>query len=352
MHSVVIIPYRPQASHDILVWTLDGYAGQKLEPGHTMEVRVGVDGAEEPLDTAGIERSTPSIVVHKYPLIGAAAVRNRLAREVPDFTTLLIFGNADARPEPTMVQQHAYTMANLPSHSLVLGAAPWERISPTVIDAMIDQTPMIFSYCQATPRTWYNFRIAYSLNLSVRYEDFVSCGGFHDLIRPYYYEDLAFGCRVLGPERKGLFFEPDARVLHRHPMTFDQYLDREELLGMMAPVLSKICPEAFTVLMGGRSAEEIAEDFRRKLAGDPGVYRRIYQRLRDNLAQPADTLGTGKARQRAIDALFQLHIPVKLLVFRVGFVHGMELVDDSHWPQRRPQGLWHKLLQLPNKQYV
>jgi hypothetical protein len=346
MYTVVVIPYRPRASHDTLAWTLDGYAEQRLEPGHTIEVRVGIDGAEEPLDTAGLEYSTPSITVHKFPFIGAAAVRNRLVREVSDSTTLLIFGNADARPESTMVQQHADTMATLPPHSLVLGAAPWERTSPTVIDAMIDQTPMIFSYCQATPRTWYNFRIAYSLNLSVRYDDFVACGGFHDLIRPYYYEDLAFGCRVLGPERKGLFYEPDARVLHRHPMTFDQYLDREELLGMMAPVLARNCPEAFGVLMAGRSAEEIAEDFRRKLASDPGVYRRIYQRLRDNLAQPAETLGTGKARQRAIDSLFQLHIPVKLLAFRAGFVRGMELIDDMHWKERKPAGLWRALMEI------
>jgi hypothetical protein len=344
MHTVVIIPYRPYKSHETLAWTLDGYAEQRLVPGHTMEVRVGVDGAEEPLDIAGLERSTPLITVHKYPLIGAAAVRNRLVREVPDSTTLLIFGNADARPEPTMVQQHADTMATLPPRSLVLGAAPWERIAPTVFDAMLDQTPMIFSYCRVTPRTWHNFRIAYSLNLSVRYEDFVACGGFHDLIRPYYYEDLAFGCRALGPDRKGLFYEPDARVLHRHPMTFDQYLDREELLGMMAPVLARNCPEAFSVLLAGRSAEEIAADFRRKLAGDFGVYRRMYKGLLDNLEKPAETLGVGETKQRTIDALYQMHMPVKLLAFRAGFVHGMDLIDDVHWKDRKPAGLWRALI--------
>ncbi len=345
MHTAVIIPYRPQASHDGLAWTLDGYGRQKLEPGHSMEIRVGVDGAAEPLDVSEFHGSTHTISFHHFPFMGAAWTRNRLVQKVPSSTTLLIFGNADARPECNMVQQHANTMATLPPRSLVLGSAPWERLAPTVIDAMIDGTPMIFSYCHVVPRNLYSFRVAYSLNLSVRYDDFLACGGFHDLIRPYYYEDLEFACRLLGPGRKGLFFDPDARVLHRHPMTLDQYLDREELLGIMAPVLAKTCPDTFAVLMAGRSVEQIAADFRHKLAGDPSVYQRIYQRLHNNLVLPADTLGEGESRRRAIDALFQLHIPVKLLAFRLGFVRGMDLVDDIHWQARKPAGLWRAMLE-------
>jgi hypothetical protein len=227
-------------------------------------------------------------------------------------------------------------MDRLPPGSLVLGAAPWERQAPTVLDTLIDATPMIFSYCHAQPHRWYSFRIAYSLNLSVRHSDFVACGGFPDLIRPYYYEDLAFGCRLLGPQRPGLFYEPDARVLHRHPMTFEQYLDREELLGLTAPVLACVCPEAFRILMAGRAAKQIADDFRVKLRGDTSVYRRLYQRLREKLALPAERLGQGPARIRAIETLYQLHIPVKLLAFRLGFLRGMELADDRFWPQRKP----------------
>jgi hypothetical protein len=340
MHTAVILPYRPHADHGIIRWTLEGYAQQALAAGDSLEVYVGIDGAAPGMEVLVPPPSPYLIEVQTFPYMGAAAVRNALVRALPGTTDLLIFGNADARPAHDFVQRHSCAIAGLPPQSLVLGAAPWERHSSTVIDVLIDTTPMIFSYCHATAHCWYPFRIAYSLNLSVRYRDFVASGGFPDLIRPYYYEDLAFGCRVLGPTRQGLYYEPAARVLHRHPMTFEQYLDREELLGIMAPVLAQVCPEAFAVLMAGRAVEEIARDFEQKLQGDPKVYRSLFTRVREKLAQPAETLGQGPERTRGIETLYQLHIPVKLLAFRLGFLRGMELRDDSRWQERKPAGLW------------
>jgi hypothetical protein len=344
MRTCVIIPYRPQADHSALAWTLEGFKKQQLSAGHTLDVHVGLDGPTSRTDLPHVGASPWPVTFHEFPWMGAAAVRQALVKEVGSASDLLIFTNADTRPESDLVQQHVATMAKLPSQSLVLGAAPWERLAPTVLDTLVDTTPMIFSYCHAEPRHWYPFRIAYSLNLSVRYADYVACGGFHDQIRPYYYEDLAFGCRLLGPQRQGLFYEPDARVVHRHPMTFEQYLDREELLGVMAPVLARVCPEAFQVLMAGRAADQIARDFQTKLQGDTTVYRRLYHRLREKLALPAETLGRGQTRLRSIETLYQLHIPVKLLAFRLGFLRGMELADDGCWQQRKPAGLWRALV--------
>jgi hypothetical protein len=80
-------------------------------------------------------------------------------------------------------------------------------------------------------------------------------------------------------------------------MTFDRYLDREELLGLMAPVLARHRPEAFAVLLNGRQVEHIAEDFRQKLRGDHAVYRSIYRRLQEKFSQPTSTLGEGSPRQ-------------------------------------------------------
>jgi hypothetical protein len=178
--------------------------------------------------------------------------------------------------------------------------------------------------------------------LAVRRLDFVSCGGFPELIRPYYYEDLAFGCRLLGPQRQGLYYHPEARVLHRHPMSFEQYLDREELLGIMAPVLAKQCPDAFGVLMANRAVQEIEANFREKLKADHSIYQRIYDRMVPQLALPAASLGQGDAACREIDRLYQLHIPVKLLAFRLGFLKGISLVEDSSWRDRNPTGDWRR----------
>ncbi len=293
MHTSVIIPSRPNEPH--LAWVLDGYARQRLAPGHTMEVWIGIDGGTLP---SGV-LSPENLAVHAQglPAMGAAAVRNALVGLTDGDTDLLIFGNADCRPDSLMVQAHRDAMAPLPPKSLVLGWAPWERCDPSVLDALIDSMPMIFSYCHMSPHTWYDFRCAYSLNLSLRREDFLGCGGFHEYLRPVYYEDLAFGCRLLGPERKGVWHEPAARVLHRHPLTLEEYLDREELLGLMAPVLARECPEAFARILANRSVEQITRDFRTRMQGDTGIYVTLYRRLREKLSVPLTNLGDGVQRE-------------------------------------------------------
>jgi hypothetical protein len=55
-------------------------------------------------------------------------------------------------------------------------------------------------------------------------------------------------------------------------MSLPQYLGREELVGIMAPVLEKASPKTFAALMAGRSAAAIAADFQNKLAGDKSLY--------------------------------------------------------------------------------
>ena len=214
-----------------------------------------------------------------------------------------------------------------------------------MLDALIDDMPMIFSYCHMKPHVCYDFRCAYTINLSVRRQDFIDAGGFHEQIRPVYYEDLAFGCRVLGPERKGIWHEPAARVLHRHSLTLDQYLDREELLGLMAPVVAQHCPQAFARLMANRCVETITRDFQAWSKGNKSMYPALYRKVRQACEMSEQTLGQGETRMSAMTALHQLHIPLKLLAFRLGFLRGLDLVDDEHWQARRAKGLWRSLVE-------
>jgi len=343
MHTTVIIPYLPRDDHSTLCWTLEGFAGQTLVNGHSMDILVGVDGGDGPLEVP--LPSFARIAVHHFPHVGAAAVRNALLAKTTAETDLIVFGNADARAEPDMVQRHADSMARLPPRSMVLGAAPWERSDdPSVFDTLIDQAPMIFSYCHMKPHCLYPFRCAYTLNLSVRREDFFSAGGFPEEVRPVFYEDLALGYRVMGPDRDGVLFEPAARVLHRHPLTLDAYLDREELMGIMAPVLARVCPEAFAVLMAHRDVEQIAADFCKRSAADTTVYRQLYGRFRDLEKTSHTTLGVGDERAKKVLNLFKVHIPLKLTAFRRGFLRGMELRDDARWEERRAMGLWREAI--------
>jgi hypothetical protein len=286
---------------------------------------------------------TISVFTQSFPRIGAAAVRNHLAREARG--DMLIFGNADARPMPDMVQRHADIMASLPPGSLVVGSAPWESSpQPSVFEVLLHESPMIFTYCDMVPRNWYDFRHAWTVNLAVRRQEFIAAGGFHDELRPVFFEDLAFAYRMIGP-RSGVWYEPEARVTHRHPMTLDEYLDREELLGIMAPVLARVYPEAFQMLFNAPNARVAAAGLEAWLQLDRGLHRYTYQELRQWESTPAAALGEGEARERYVRSLHLMHMPLKRLAFRLGFLKGLELADDRHWESRQSAvGQWRQLL--------
>jgi len=344
MRIAVIIPFRQEP--ELLQWTLEGYARQTLAAEHALEVHVGVDGGlEKPVALNFNLPQNPPIHIHNLPRMGAAGVRNVLVEKTRAETEVIIFGNSDARPEVDMVQRHADAFAaGLPMNSMVLGSAPWEMPAvPTVCHALLADTPMVFFYQQLAAGEWYDFRHAWTLNLSVRRADFVGAGGFAAEIRPVYYEDLALGHRLMGTERKGIVYEPRARVLHRHPTTVEQYLDREELLGIMAPVLARHCSAAFQVLFGTRDLEMLVRGYRDWVKMDASMMKHIYRRLQEWTTVPAETLGSaggGEARQRMLMSIYQMHMPLKRLAFRLGFLKGVKLAEDSHWQERKPEGLW------------
>lgn len=341
MHATVIIPYRSRGDDALLEWTLDGYRHQQLEPGNSFDIHVGLDGGDPLQMPEGPTGSAASIQIHTFEQIGAAAVRNALVRQTTAETQFLILANADSRPSATMVQCHIETLSRLPSKMLVLGSAPWERINPSVFDTMIDSTTMIFSYCHMKRHIQYDFRVAYSLNLGLRRQDYLDCGGFPEELRPYYYEDLAFACRLLGPTQRAVVYEPEASVLHRHPLTVDQYLDREELLGMMAPVLARISQPAFARMMANRDVTRLERELRSRTQLDNVVFGHMYKQLVRCSQAPAHVLGNEEQASERVRRLFHVHIPLKLMAFRQGFLKGLEIADDD-WKSRKPQGLWRK----------
>ena len=349
MHIAVLIPAHYQVPPALLEWTLEGYAGQIVSPSHSFEIHVGIDGAPAEAVGKGAAEMRGGIRVTRHFLgrMGAAAVRNELARRAAG--ELIVFGNADARPETGMLEVHAATFAGLPEGGrgcMVLGSAPWEMPDePTVFDLLLGQTPMVFFYSKLVAGEWYDWRQAWTLNLSVRADDLRRCGGFHEELRPVYYEDLAFGYRMLGATRAGVLYRPEARVVHRHPTTLGQYLDREELLGLMAPVLGRVVPGAFEALFGKKEAEALVREFDVWTRMDGTMHRWIYQRMQEWAGMPAGALPRDALeRERVLNTIYQMHVPLKRLAFRLGYLRGMALVRDERWQERMPAGLWRKVV--------
>jgi hypothetical protein len=38
--------------------------------------------------------------------------------------------------------------------------------------------------------------------------------------------------------------------------------------------------------------------------------------------------------------IYQMHVPLKRLAFRLGYLRGLELMEDARWEERKPSGLW------------
>jgi hypothetical protein len=338
----VVIPFRGDAH--TLSWVLDGFAAQQLPPNVRVEVRVGGDDCAPPAPPAASSDGQICFTTKSFPRSGAAVVRNHLLEGVA--SDVVIFVNSDVRPDVHFVAAHVSRLLSLPEGFMVLGSAPYETGSyKTIFDSFKEETPAIFFYHQLPPHQYYDYRYGWTINLSVRSSDFRKAGGFHLQLRPYGYEDLDFAHRLIG-DKTAIYYDPAAAVTHRHPMTFDQYLDREEGIGCVAPALSQANPSMFHSLFGQRGVDELAKDYRVWTSMDVASHRWIYQRFFEWSSQPDQALGVAgsEERSRLLLTLYQMHIPLKRLAFRLGFLRGMELIDAPRWQERKPIGAWKQLL--------
>ena len=255
---------------------------------------------------------------------------------------VLIFLNSDVRPGDHFVAAHVARLLSLPEGFMVLGSTPYEAgAGKTVFDAFKEETPAIFFYDDIQPHRCYDYRYVWTLNLSIRDQDYRRSGGFDRRLRPYGYEDLDWGSRIMG-ETAAVYYEPAAAATHRHPMSLDQYLDREEGLGSMSPVLATVNPAVFRSLFAAHDLNALAEQFRAWTAMDTASHRWIYRRLADWADRPDNMLGPPQSeeRRRMLLTLYQMHIPLKRLAFRLGFLRGLELQEDARWLERGTRGLW------------
>jgi hypothetical protein len=130
-------------------------------------------------------------------------------------------------------------------------------------------------------------------------------------------------------------------------MSLDDYLDREELLGNVTPNLHRVNPQIFASLFGTNDLDTLAHDYRVWTSMDVASQRWIYRRLCDWVNEPETSLGIAGSedRKRLLLTLYQMHIPLKRFAFRLGFLRGLELMDDSRWLERGSKGLWRQAIQ-------
>lgn len=254
------------------------------------------------------------LIVARGPESNVGAARNvgfDLARG--EWVILL---NDDVLPDRDLVAAHLNIHRRLDRPAMVLGEAVWRRPDDeTVFDRMLQNTSMVFFYHKMKPHTWYNFRHAWTLNLSLprRYCDTVR---FDEAIRPVCFDDLEWAFRLERTQGLGIWFAPEALVVHDHRYTLKSYLEREDHLGRMAALLWRCNPECYIATHGSALDADHLSYCRRLVVGDGRREDEMRTNLERVVSRPVEDLSpSGRVMSDLIQCLYLAHLPLKRLVF-------------------------------------
>jgi len=296
----VLIPTRGRSEK--LTGVLDALGRMESTTRSDFEVIVVIDGDGEIPD-----RHDPfPLRVITTPHIGAGPARN-LAIEHADGDAIL-FLNDDVVPSPGFIDAHIEALNA--GHPMVLGDSPWAILSdPSVFDDFIAHTPAVFDHRSLVDGARLGFRYGWTLNLSFRRSalDRIGCP-FNPDLRPVYFEDIEFAHRCMGSS-DDIVFCSDARAVHVHRLSVQDYFSREVLLGMMSVVLEQANPACYEELFSLSTSEHAAR-CQPMLGVDSPDHRKLLDRFVEIAAYPQGSLDPM--------LLFDLHLPLKRRAFRLG----------------------------------
>lgn len=317
--SVIIPTNRPPA---IVEPCLAALARQDVAP-NTFEVLLVCNGAAEPHDWRASHWPFRMIVENVTEANIAAAKNVALERAAGSW---VVFLNDDVLPAPDFIRQHLAAHQGLDQPALVLGESAWQRYpDETVFDRMIQNTSMVFFYDQMSPHTWYGFRHAWNLNLSLRREYLVT-RRFNAALGPFFFEDLELAWRLEQECGLRVWYAPEAHAIHDHRYTLGGYLERERALGAAALRLSRHAPECYRAVYGGALDDEFLEFCERFVATDGRRADEQERWLRDLVVRPADNVfPTAEIEQELVRALYLAHLPLKRVAFRRGLLDAVAL---------------------------
>lgn len=307
-------------SRDVLETCLRAIGRQRFDLTE-IEVVVGYNGDDSP--PVWEPDAWPfAVVVARSSPGSVTAARNAgldLARG-----ECLIWVNDDLSPEPDFVAGHVAAHARLEQPALVLGKAVWRRYEDeTVFDRMIRTTSMIFFYDQMRPHEWYNFRHAWTLNLSVMRRH---CGALRfDERLPIFFEDLEWGYRAWKQYGARVWYAPEIRGLHDHRHTLRDYLERERRHGRAAVLLWRTNPACFRDIFADDLDAAYLDYCREFVRVEGRREQEMLARLEAVATRPAGELGENpESQDRVVQALYEAHAPLKRLAFRRGLLKAID----------------------------
>lgn len=320
-----IIPSRHRNAE--LMSLLRALAGQELPPDVSFEAIIALDGAPAAFELRHAAGNAPFPVrILELPHCGISQAKNEAIRAAKG--DLLLFLNDDIIPAPDFAAEHVAAQHAAQFKHAILGWTAWQIPEPpTIMDILIKETPMIFFYNDMEPDQLHNFRHAWNLNLSAPRSLVEKAGYFAENLRPCMYEDIELAWRMsqLGCQVK---YHPDASAVHAHRYTWDSYLRREIMLGLMAPVLWNVNKDCFLDIYK-QPLDELTASAREAVYIDRPDDRKIYNWLNEIVALSSNA----SAASRDLQTLYHLHLPIKRRAFRAGLLLGADTTDNS-WKDR------------------
>jgi len=255
----IIIPTHKRA--DILALCLDHLERQTIRD--QLEIIVVSDGEDKETEMMIVKR-TSSIPLHyaSVPKSQQGVARNR-GVDMANAPRVLFIGD-DIFLMPDACGRHiarvgTQNIASLPAHEhalhAILGFTTWDpslEITPVMrwleLSGWQFGYPMIKRYAHNNIPSDIQHSFTYTSHISLP-TDMAKQIRFREDVTLYGWEDMEWGMRLKDAGIK-LFYEPDAKAYHHHPITLEQSLKRMETLGQSAVHIEKIRPELHVVPKG------------------------------------------------------------------------------------------------------
>ncbi len=250
--------------------------------------------------------------------------------------SLLIFFNDDVVPERTCIAhhldaQHKYNQRRetdcKPTGALISGDSPWKARSPeTYFSQMLHHTGMVFFHHAMRDSTdpchnW-GFRHAWMLNISIPADAVRAVGGLHHVHSSYGRDDDELAHRLTTQLDMPVLFCPQAVAVHDHPMTPEQYLQREYQLGLGAPTFAHHRPQCAHDMFGRDILECQYLEFARGRAADATPQLKEWFLALDTIEPPSNISDLAQAYTR--------HLPLKRAAWLKGYEQGLAHLRCNH----------------------
>lgn len=262
--SVIIPTYNREG---MLPKTLEAYKHQTAA-SEILEVIVVDDGSTDGTGEGVAQTAVGSPFPIRYlrqENRGQGVARNLGIRSAEG--DLILLGDDDIIPTPTLVAEHAAWHRKHPSPAVaVLGYVAWSpELNPTPFMEWLAFDGALFGFGHLSPGGDVGFLFFYSCNVSLKKCFLLEHGMFDEDFHTYGYEDLELGYRLM---KKGLrlLYNPGAIGYHYKRMSFADVCRREEKLKLAYEVFKTKVPaeargEEFngpTVSAGRRVARSLA----------------------------------------------------------------------------------------------